>query len=169
MSVETMPITVVDNNNSEDYECDEFEYITLESVYNFHRSVELCDKKKEVLLEYYKKRDAWCCADDNSVEEYSFAISLFYYIEKLFEDDEKFIYMTKTMIDLEDKITIKDQDTNFKDDILECIEFYLNGFGTDDQETSVEISDLQNKILTTLHRIHNIENWITIFGPSDDN
>ena len=107
MSVETMPITVVDNNNSEDYECDEFEYITLESVYNFHRSVELCDKKKEVLLEYYKKRDAWCCADDNSVEEYSFAISLFYYIEKLFEDDEKFIYMTKTMIDLEDKITIR--------------------------------------------------------------
>lgn len=170
MSIMTMPFTVSNNNAPESSEYgDDFEEITLDSAYLFDECVELCDKKKEVLLEYYKKRDAWCCADDNSIEEYNFAISIFRFIEKLFEDDEKFIYMMKTMIDMEDKITLRDQETSFKDDVLECVEFYLNGFNTDDQELSVEISELQNEILTTLHRIHNVENWISVFGSPDDN
>lgn len=138
--------------------------------FKVHINFPLCDKKQNILTEYYKKRERWTdtCPDDLE-SEYKACIYMLNYIQSImFGGNNQYVYdnMCKALIQ-SNSISI-DDDYELKEDILDCVTYYKDGFqGDDDNDDDFEYSlterDLQVKIIDIMVKILNNPNFQEVY------
>ena len=135
------------------YEEDLFEHYVMDS------SVNLCDHKLEFLREYYKKRDRWVNDEEG---EYMNAICLLEYIHESVlgaTNQAYFDCVTMPLLTVDAPKILIDGEYKLRDDIIECIDYYKNGFHDEDEERTANDSEYQTKIVEIIHKLNHNPNY----------
>ena len=159
-----MPETILEtirNNASSQYEDDFFN-----EHFKVHLNFELCEKKQNVLVEYYKKREQWTDASPEDLEgEYIACINMLRYIHcTLFGGNNQQFYDHVCKKLIKSKSVAIDDDYEFREDILDCVTYYKEGFQDDeDNDYSTTERELQIKIIDYMVKILNNPNFQEIY------
>tara|TARA_B100001989_G_C24458235_1_gene422735 strand:+ start:416 stop:1003 length:588 start_codon:yes stop_codon:yes gene_type:complete len=137
--------------------------------YKVHNDFQICDKKQNILIEYYKKREQWTdVSNDNLEPEYNACINMLRYIHlTMFGGNDQPLYdnVCKTLIN--SKSVSIDDDYELRDDILDCVTYYKEGFQNDDDDDEDDYTtterELQIKIIDFMVKILNNPNFQEVY------
>ena len=134
--------------------------------YRISPNITLSDKKQDMLIEYYKKRENWIDTNDPT-QEYKNMISFISFLHcQMFGGtcQDTFEYTTKSMLTQSPNSTITiDNDYELFDDILDCVNYYKEGFDDRDNEVTIEQTELQEKIINYVVKLNANPNFQYIY------
>ena len=151
------------NNASTHYKDDFFN-----EHYKIHNDFQICNKKQNVLIEYYKKREQWTDANSDDLEtEYKACINMLYYIHyTMFGGSNQPMYDNVCKKLINSKSVSIDNDYELRDDILDCVTYYKDGFqgdDDDDDEYTPTERELQIKIIDFMVKVLNNPNFQEVY------
>ena len=144
----------------------------IEERYCINRNIRICDRKINLLREYYKKRDQWIDTTDLTIE-YKSIISLLKYIQNIVfggKNQEYFESVTKKLIINDNPIIVIDYEYKLDQDIWDCVTYYKDGFtdSSGGENFTPEQVEQQTSIVNLMVKINNNPNFIFIFKKSID-
>ena len=144
----------------------------IEERYCIHRNIHICERKVNLLREYYKKRDQWTDTNDLTIEYEGIICLLKYLQDTVFggTNQEYFDSITKKLLINDKPIIVIDYEYKLDQDIWDCVTYYNDGFtdSSGGENFTPEHIEQQTKITNLMVKLNNNPNYISIFKKSID-